>query len=140
MGRAAESVASASASRLRKNMDDRRSLAEVSAEMAACVAQSSAAIEAAVGSSSSSNDRFEQIVDLATCVRDQAMLVQSAVDEQSVGGKQVLEALTRMNQITARVRDDAKKLLDSSGDIPKDLGRPSEMDEAPAPSPAGGPP
>jgi len=45
MAQAIGSVASASAAQLRKNMDDMRSLAEVSAEMAACVTQSSAAIE-----------------------------------------------------------------------------------------------
>jgi iron only hydrogenase large subunit-like protein len=113
-----------------------RSLAENAGTQASSISQVlkhiKGLIDKAVGSSSSSSDRFEQVVDLAARVKDQEMLIQNAVDEQGVGGKQVLEALTRMNQITSRVRDDAKGLLSASGEILKELERLSKMEGASA--------
>jgi methyl-accepting chemotaxis protein len=85
-------------------------------------------IDKAVGASVESNERFEQVVDLAAQVKEQETLIQHAVDEQSVGGKQVLEALSQMNMITVRVRDDAKGLHEASGEILEEIGTLAKMD------------
>lgn len=57
------------------------------------------------------------INDLLTQVKDQEFHIKNAVQEQSAGGKQVLEALTEINTLSAQVNDEAKGLITLTGGI-----------------------
>jgi len=110
--------------------DEIRTLAESAGGQASSISQVlkriKDLIDSAVGSSTASNARFAQVVDLASRVKDQELEIQNAVDEQSAGGKQVLVALEQMNGISARVRDDSRRLISASEEILREIESLSE--------------
>jgi iron only hydrogenase large subunit-like protein len=107
--------------------DEIRTLAENASSQASSISDVlksiKGMIDKAVGSSTSSNARFAQVVDLASRVKDQELEIQNAVDEQSAGGKQVLVALEQMNGISSRLRDDSGRLLSASEQILREIER-----------------
>lgn len=62
-------------------------------------------------------DRFTKISGLVEAVKQEELAIQNAVTEQSVGGKQVLEALQEINILTTRVKDETLSIVESSKEL-----------------------
>ncbi|MBQ9237803.1 MAG: methyl-accepting chemotaxis protein, partial [Treponema sp.] len=67
------------------------------------IAQSSALVE----------ERFETIFALTQKVNEQEHVITNAMQEQGTAGKQVLDAIRHINDITAQVKSDAKEVLEN---------------------------
>ena len=67
--------------------------------------------------SKNTEDQFEEIVNLSNKVKDEESVIRNAITEQSVGGKQVLEALSEMNSLTMKVKEESHSLLESSTQV-----------------------
>ena len=61
--------------------------------------------------------QFADIFTLTQTVKDQEQVVMSAMNEQSAGSTQVLEAMESINESTITVRDGAKEMLNSGKQI-----------------------
>jgi len=111
--------------------DEIRNLAENAGAQATTISKSLKHIKGLIDKSASSSrdaqSQFEQIVTLTDRVRDEELVIKEAVFEQSSGGKQVLEALTQINGLTMRVKDESSKLLGSSEEILVEMERLAEM-------------
>lgn len=98
--------------------DEIRKLAENSGNQAATISRSLQHIKKLIDetsqSSLSAQSGFERVVNLAEQVKMEETRVKAAVEEQSAGGQQVLEALARINDMTMKVKDDSSTLLSSS--------------------------
>jgi hypothetical protein len=101
--------------------DEIRKLAEGSAEQARSISSVLAGIKDAIEkvetSSADALRRFEKAAELTTTVHDQEMSIKNAVDEQNVGGKQVLQALQEMNDLTAGVEESTRSIIASSESV-----------------------
>jgi len=89
-------------------------------------------IDKTAGSSTGAQAGFERIVELTERVRNEGRSIQQAIDEQSAGGRQVLAALSEINAITAKVRDEAGGLQASSREVIDEISRLKEMGTASA--------
>ncbi|MFP4705291.1 MAG: methyl-accepting chemotaxis protein [Spirochaetaceae bacterium] len=98
-----------------------RKLAEGSAEQARSIAQVLSGIKKSIEtvevSSADTLRRFEKVAELTTTVREQEMVIKNAVDEQSAGGKQVLQALQEMTELTEGVESSTQSILESSRSV-----------------------
>ena len=111
-----------------------RILAEYSGKQATSIAKSLKTIKTLIDKTAESahdaQQSFDKIVSLTGTVRDQESVIQNAATEQSVGGKQVIEALVRMNELTALVRDESRALSDSSKTLLSEIGNLSAVHAA----------
>lgn len=111
--------------------DEIRKLAENAGSQASSISKALKSIKELIDNTASKTQeaqgKFDQIVDLTQAVRNEEQVIKDSITEQSVGGRQVLEALTRMNDLTAQVRDETGSLLQSSKFIMDDISRLSEM-------------
>lgn len=101
--------------------DEIRKLAENSGNQAATISRALQHIKQLIDetseSSLSAQSGFERVVTLSEQVKNEEASIKAAVEEQSAGGQQVLEALARINDLTAKVKDDSAILLSSSNEI-----------------------
>lgn len=111
--------------------DEIRKLAENSGSQAATISRALNHIKKLIDktseSSLSAQTRFELVVTLAEQVKIEEVGIKNAVEEQSVGGKQVLEALAQINDLTVKVKDDSARLLSSSKEILTEIETLSSM-------------
>jgi methyl-accepting chemotaxis protein len=63
--------------------------------------------------------RFEAIDSGVQLVSQQEENIRNAMEEQGVGSKQILEAVSRMNEITGDVKNGSEEMLTGSGEIMK---------------------
>jgi methyl-accepting chemotaxis protein len=100
--------------------------------------QQSKSISAVLGKVKSSIDRvslssveaeksFQHVYEIVNMVGNQEAGIKSAMDEQSVGGGQVLEALAEINRITSEVRDASVNMLEGSREIVAEMSRVSQV-------------
>ena len=68
-------------------------------------------------SSGKTQDQFEQILVLLGEVRNQETVIKDAMEEQDIGGGQVLDAMQEINGITAKVKDSSKEMLNGSTEV-----------------------
>ena len=105
--------------------DEIRKLAENSGNQAATISRALQHIKQLIDetseSSLSAQSGFERVVTLSEQVKNEEASIKAAVEEQSAGGQQVLEALARINDLTAKVKDDSAILLSSSNEILSEL-------------------
>lgn len=105
--------------------DEIRKLAENSGNQAATISRALQHIKQLIDetseSSLSAQSGFERVVDLANQVRKEETSIKAAVEEQSAGGQQVLEALARINDLTTKVKDDSAVLLTASREILEEI-------------------
>jgi len=108
-----------------------RKLAENSSAQATSIAKSLKAIKALIdktaGSAQDAQKSFERIVSMTGTVREQETLIKNAASEQRAGGQQVLEALVKMNELTALVRDESRALTESSKTLLSEIGNLSSV-------------
>ncbi|MFP4267957.1 MAG: methyl-accepting chemotaxis protein, partial [Spirochaetaceae bacterium] len=111
--------------------DEIRKLSKGSAEQARSISQVLEGIKNSIKtvetSSADTLQRFETVAELTTTVRDQEMSIKNAVDEQSAGGNQVLEALQEINELTGAVETATRSILDSSEAVLVQVRRLSEI-------------
>lgn len=105
--------------------DEIRKLAENSGKQAQSISnvlkEIKDKIDRASESSVEAQKRFEQVVDLSNKVKSQENVIKTAVEEQSIGGKQVLSSLTQMTKITEEVRSETEELLNTSTTIRSEI-------------------
>jgi methyl-accepting chemotaxis protein len=110
--------------------DEIRKLAELSGEQAKTTSVVLKKIKDSVDEITVSTGmvlkKFEAIDRGVKVVADQESHIRSAMEEQTEGSKQVLEAVTNLNQVTRKVRDGAEEMLTGSQQIiqeSQNLGR-----------------
>ncbi|MDR0389184.1 MAG: bacteriohemerythrin [Spirochaetaceae bacterium] len=62
-------------------------------------------------------EKFEAIDSGVKIVLDQEENIRNAMKEQTIGSKQILEAMERLNEITRRVKSSAGDMQEESGDV-----------------------
>jgi iron only hydrogenase large subunit-like protein len=111
--------------------DEIRNLAQNAGNQANSISKSLKHIKGLIDktetSSKDAKTQFEQIVTLTIKVRDEEDVIKRAATEQSLGGKQVLEALGQINEITMRVNEESIELLSSSTGILSEIQRLSTL-------------
>ena len=71
--------------------------------------------------------KFEAIYDISQTVRTQENTVKNAMDEQSAGNKQILDAMHNINDTSLTVKDSAKEMLDGAMQVAKEMNILSEI-------------
>jgi methyl-accepting chemotaxis protein len=104
--------------------DEIRKLAESSGEQAKTVTSVLVKIKDAMGQITASSDavlaQFEDINARILAVTEREQGMRAAMDEQGEGSKEILEAIGRLNEITARVKDSAEEMLTGSREVIKE--------------------
>ncbi|MBQ9495593.1 MAG: HAMP domain-containing protein [Treponema sp.] len=72
-------------------------------------------------------ERFNTIFSLAQKVNEQEYVITNAMTEQGTAGKQVLDAVKHINEITARVKSDASDVLENSKEVSLEIEKLSVM-------------
>lgn len=107
--------------------DEIRKLAEQSNNQGKNITGSLQSLSEVIKSVSSSikilQKQFADIFTLTQTVKDQEQVVMSAMNEQSAGSTQVLEAMESINASTINVRDGAKEMLNSGKQIVVEMER-----------------
>ena len=80
-------------------------------------------MDGASSSAEKSTAQFASVVNLTNKVKDENASIKGAIQEQSAGGRQVLEALAEMNMLTVRVKDEADALRQSSENVIEEMGK-----------------
>lgn len=73
--------------------------------------------------------RFDTMYDLSRTVAEQETLIKSAMDEQGIGSKQVLEALSEMREISTKVRDASQQITTGSAEVLDEVKRLAQMSD-----------
>jgi len=67
--------------------------------------------------------QFSQILELLSQVKDHKTVIRNAMDEQSQGSSQILEAIREMNSIILQVKDGSSQMLTDSMEILGEMQR-----------------
>jgi len=101
--------------------DEIRKLAESSGEQSKTISgvlkKMKASIDKITGSTETVLDKFEAIDRGVRTVSEQEEHIRGAMEEQGEGSKQILEAVSRMNEITGRVKDGSTEMLSDSQNV-----------------------
>jgi methyl-accepting chemotaxis protein len=101
--------------------DEIRKLAENSGEQSKTISNVLKKIKESIDKISRSTDavlnKFESIDSGVKTVADQEENIRNAMEEQSEGSKQILEAVARMNEITQQVKGGAEEMLEGSKQV-----------------------
>ncbi len=104
--------------------DEVRKLAESSAKQSKIVASSLKSIKGSIGKIKVSNtdviDQFSQIEAYIQTVTEQENSIKNAMEEQTEGNKQILEAIKILNDITKEVQSSSWEMLTGSNQIIKE--------------------
>jgi len=112
--------------------DEIRKLAESSSQQSKTISGVLKSIKGAIDKITKSTDvvlgRFDAIGDVVKTVAVQESSILSAMEEQGQGSKQILQAVSNVNEITHQVKEAARRLVESS----KDTMHKSDNDETKA--------
>jgi methyl-accepting chemotaxis protein len=101
--------------------DEIRKLAESSGAQAKTVSSVLKKIKDAMDAIAKSAEQIRnQFEDMNTKIRNVAereLTIRNAMDEQGVGSKQILEAISRLNGITSTVQSGSREMLTGSGEV-----------------------
>jgi methyl-accepting chemotaxis protein len=101
--------------------DEIRKLAENSGEQSKTISTVLKKIKDSIDKITKSTDsvlnKFEAIDGGVRTVSDQEENIRNAMEEQSAGSKQILEAIGQLNEITQRVKDSSVQMLEGSGQV-----------------------
>ncbi|MDR2740050.1 MAG: methyl-accepting chemotaxis protein [Treponema sp.] len=101
--------------------DEIRKLAENSGEQSKTISMVLKKIKDAIDKITKSTDnvlnKFEAIDTGVRTVSEQAENIRCAMEEQSVGSRQILEEISRLNEITRQVRSGSEEMLEGSKEI-----------------------
>lgn len=70
-----------------------------------------------------SQERFSLIVSLIDTVRTQEAGIKNAMDEQTIGSKQILDVIRDINVITSEVKGSSNEMMGASAEILTDMNR-----------------
>jgi methyl-accepting chemotaxis protein len=106
--------------------DEIRRLAETSERQAKTVSSVLAKIKASVDSVALSADqvlvKFESINSMIKTVSERESAIRRAMEEQSAGSKEVLKAISALNEVTVQVKAGSGEMLSGSREIIKESG------------------
>jgi methyl-accepting chemotaxis protein len=106
--------------------DEIRKLAENSSEQSKTISnvlkKMKSAIEKITSSTEAVLNKFEAIDTQVKTVSDQEENIRNAMEEQSAGSKQILDAVSKLNEITQLVKGGSEEMLVGSGEIIKEGG------------------
>lgn len=74
-------------------------------------------------------ERFEAMYNLSKTVSQQESIIKNAMEEQAVGSKQVLEALTEISGVSERVRDASSQMTTGTQEVLEEMRRLSQISE-----------
>ncbi len=74
-------------------------------------------------------DRFETMYTLSRTVADQEAIIRNAMEEQSIGSQQVLEALSEIQEISVRVHDASQQMTGGSTEVLHEMERLAQISE-----------
>jgi methyl-accepting chemotaxis protein len=101
--------------------DEIRKLAESSGEQSKTIStvlkKMKASIDKITGSTETVLNKFEAIDSGVRTVFEQEEHIRGAMEEQGEGSKQILEAVSRMNEITGRVKNGSTEMLSDSRNV-----------------------
>ncbi len=80
-------------------------------------------IDAIAQSIAKTQERFDRMYSLSRKVAEQEEIIKNAMGEQEIGSQQVLEALTEIREISARVRDSSKEMTTGSREVLEEMRR-----------------
>ncbi|OJF77215.1 MAG: hypothetical protein BKP49_03520 [Treponema sp. CETP13] len=105
--------------------DEIRKLAEDSNNQGQTISSSlkelEASISAIVSTTGEVQNQFDTIFELTNTVKNQEDVIKSAMDEQSAGSGQVLQAMQNISDITVSVRDSSTEMLAGSKEIVSEM-------------------
>ena len=101
--------------------DEIRKLAENSGEQSKTISMVLKKIKESIDKITSSTNnvmaKFEAIDSRVKTVSDQEENIRNAMEEQGAGSKQILEAISHLNEITMQVKTGTQEMLDGSSEI-----------------------
>jgi methyl-accepting chemotaxis protein len=80
-------------------------------------------INIASGLSNDSREHFSLILSMIDAVRDQETVIKNAMDEQTTGIRQILDATREISVITAKVKDSSNEMMSANARILADMNR-----------------
>ncbi len=107
--------------------DEIRKLAETAGSQGKSITQVlnslKGSIDRVILSTESAQTQFESVFELTQIVKNQETVIKNAMDEQSEGGIQVLEAIKEINDITVKVKDGSVQMLIGSREVLDEMKR-----------------
>jgi methyl-accepting chemotaxis protein len=104
--------------------DEIRKLAENSSSQSKTISTVLKQMKSAIDKINASTDEvlknFQTMDTSVQVVADQDENIHHAMEEQNTGSKQILEAISRLNEITRLVKDETGEMLDSSNEVIKE--------------------
>jgi len=104
--------------------DEIRKLAESSGEQAKTVSAVLSGIKQSVDTITISTEhvllKFESIEEAVHNVSNQEALIRNAMEEQSAGSNEILQAISHLNSLTQDVRDGSRQMLSGSQEVLKE--------------------
>ena len=101
--------------------DEIRKLAESSGEQSKTIGTVLKKIKSSIDKITSSTDnvlnKFEAIDTSVKIVAEQEDNIRLAMEEQGVGSKQILDGMSRVNEITLRVRNSSQEMLEGANEV-----------------------
>lgn len=107
--------------------DEMRDLAEKTLENSKQISESIGSITALIGkmdaASSSTTQSLDYIFNEIKTINKFSMEIKDSMNEQSTGSKQVLEAITEINEITTQVTEGSREMAEGISSIISDISR-----------------
>jgi len=72
-------------------------------------------------------DQFQTVFKLSQMVKNQEGMIKNAMDEQNIGGTQVLESIQQISEITGQVKEGSSEMLQGSTEIRTEMHRLAEV-------------
>jgi len=111
--------------------DEIRKLAENAREQALTISNVLTSLKDLIdkGSHASglSQSQFQAVYRLSQMVRSQEALIKGAMEEQSLGGAQILESIQKISEITVQVKNGSAQMLQGSAEIRGEMQRLSDV-------------
>ncbi|QQO09648.1 methyl-accepting chemotaxis protein [Breznakiella homolactica] len=80
-------------------------------------------INSAVGVSDKAQMQFDQILSLVSQVQGNEEVIKNAMEEQTTGSGQILDAMKEINDITTQVRDGSVRMISGSSTVLDEMGK-----------------
>ena len=107
--------------------DEIRKLAETAGSQGKSITQVLNKLKGSIDQVFISTDRaqkqFESVFELTHIVKNQESVIKNAMDEQSEGGIQVLEAIREINEVTVQVKEGSVQMLNGSKEVLDEMKR-----------------
>ena len=113
--------------------DEIRKLAEEAGSQGNTIGRSLKSVKESIDAISQSlianQERFDRMYSLSHTVSEQESVIKNAMDEQAIGSKQVLEALTDIREVSTKVRDASKQMTTGSREVLEEMRRLAQISD-----------